>query len=278
MPELPEVETIRRQLEREIVGKKIKTVEVKDADVLKRNKSKKAFVSTLEGAKLKNLQRVGTYLQFTLDTGDFFYIDLGTQGRLLKASAKDEMDEGTAIVIVPTTGGHLRYIDPKATGELFVTTADERDEVFPERGELGIDVVDTPVSWTAFAKLVLQREMKLKTLLTDQHVLAGLGPLYSDEILWDAGLRYDRMSNELSIQEVRRLYRALVEKLHDAVKHGGSTLADGVFLDLHGEAGGFREYHEVYQRDGEACRRCRAVVGKAKFSGRNVYFCEQCQV
>ncbi|HEU5085560.1 MAG TPA: DNA-formamidopyrimidine glycosylase [Acidimicrobiales bacterium] len=277
MAELPEVETLRRQLERDVVGRKVKTVEVNDTKVIPRHSTKKQFASMLEGTKLKSLIRRGTFLIFTLDTGDRFIIRPGAKGQLRKAGAKDDLEAGTGVVITFTQGGQLRYVDPKRTGELWILTPEQVAEGVDEIELLGYDVVDQPVPWADFAKLVLSRSVKLKTLLNDEDLLAGIGDVYSDEILYDAGLRYDRLSDSLSVQEVRRLYRSVVEILHDAIKHGGTTLPDDGWRDLHGDAGGYNEYHQVYGRDGEPCRRCRDVVAKAKFGGKNTYFCEQCQ-
>ena len=277
MAELPEVETLRRQLEREVVGKKVKTAEVDDEAVVDRNASEKDFVSRLEGAKLKSLKRRGPYLVFTLDTGELYLVSLGPTGTIHKHATRDAKADATLVTLTFTQGGQLRLVDPKANAKMAVVGADDLGEVFPEIADMGTDVVDKPVSWTEFARLVLARSVKLKTLLTDPTLLAGIGPLYADEILFDAGLRFDRASDTLSIQEVRRLYRSVVEILHDGVKHGGTTLDDG-FTDLHGDAGGYTEYLQAYGRDGDACRRCRGVISKAKFAGRNTYFCEGCQV
>ncbi len=277
MAELPEVETIRRQLEREVVGRKIKSVDVHDTKLIKRHANKKQFADMLEGFKLKSLIRRGTFLIFTLDSGDRFIIQPGGEGELRKTPAKDELAAGTAVVLTFTQGGQLRYIDAKRTGELWILTPEEVAEGVDEIELLGFDVVDTPVPWADFAKLVLGRSMKLKSFLNDEDLLAGIGPVYSDEILYDSGLRYDRITDTLSVQEVRRLYRSVIEILHDAIKHTGTTLDEKGWHDLHGADGGYLEYHQVFGRDGEACRRCRDVISKAKFGGKPTYFCEQCQ-
>jgi formamidopyrimidine-DNA glycosylase len=277
MAELPEVETIRRQLERDIVGRKVKSIDVPDTKAIGRHKSKKALTDLLDDAKLKSLVRRGTFLIFTTDEGNRFIIRPGLAGQLRKAPAKDDLEPGTAVVITFTQGGQLRFIDPTHSGEMWVLTPEEVAEGVDEIELLGYDVVDQPLPWADFAKLVLSRSMKLKSFLTDDDLLAGIGAVYSDEILYDAGLRYDRLTDSLTIQEVRRLYRSVVEILHDAIKHGGSTLADKGWHDLHGGSGGYNEYHQVYNRDGEPCQRCRDTISKAKFGGRNVYFCAQCQ-
>jgi formamidopyrimidine-DNA glycosylase len=278
MPELPEVETIRRQLDREVVGKRIKAVDVTGARSIRRHTNKKEFVTRLEGTKLSGVQRRGKYLVLDLDSGDLLVVHLGMSGQLLRAAAKDALAKHTHVVLTFTQGGQLRFVDPRTFGELFVTTPEELTNEIPELAHLGIDPVDEQMSWQAFGQLLMQHPMKLKAFLMDQSIIAGIGNIYADEILWQAGLRYDRMSTSLSTQEMRRLSRSLVETLHEAIKYGGSTLSDNQYVDLAGKPGEFQEHHEVYDREKQACRRCRALITKAKFQTRTTYFCPQCQV
>ena len=278
MPELPEVETIRREMEREVVGKRIKTVQATGTRSIRRHSSKKQFISKLEGTKLTGVERRGKYLLVKLDSGDLLVIHLGMSGQLRRTQNKDEVAKHTHVTITFTQHGQLRYIDPRTFGELFVTTPDELTSEVPELGDLGIDPVESPISWTVFGELLLARKTKLKALLMDQKIIAGLGNIYSDEILFAAGLRYDRPSNTLSTQEIRRLYRSVVETLHDAIKYRGSTLSDQQYVDLNGKPGEYQEQHKVYDREGEACRRCRTPIVKAKFTNRSTFYCPQCQV
>src|SRR5204863_2886758 len=122
------------------------------------------------------------------------------------------------------------------------------------------------------------RKMKLKALLMDQKFVAGIGNIYSDEILFAAGLAHDRSSDSLSSQEVRRLYRAMVETLQDAIKHRGSTLGDEQYRDLFGELGEYQSQHNVYDREGKPCPRCRTPIVRVKWQGRSTFLCERCQV
>lgn len=278
MPELPEVETIRRELDREVVGKRIKAVSATGERSIRRHKNAKEFETKLEGAKISGVERRGKYLLFKLDTGDLLVTHLGMSGQLRRAQAREPLAEHTHVVITFTQAGQLRFLDPRTFGEMFVTTPDELTEVVPELAELGFDPVETPISWTVFGEMLIKRHTKLKALLIDQKFMAGLGNIYSDEILFQAGLRYDRPADSLSTQEIRRLYRAVVETLHDAVKYRGSTLADQGYVDLHGKTGDYQNHHKVYARDGLACRRCRTPITKARFANRSTYYCPQCQV
>jgi formamidopyrimidine-DNA glycosylase len=279
MPELPEVETIRRDLEKEAVGKRIKTVEVTGMRSIRRHTNKKHFISRLEGRKITGIDRKGKYLLVKLEGTDYLVIHLGMSGQLLwSKNGKDEKAKHTHVVIGFTTAGQLRFLDPRTFGELFVTSVEDLDSAVPELAHLGFDPVEQAISWTVFGEMLHSKHRKLKDLLMDQKFLAGIGNIYSDEILWAAGLRYDRSSDDLTSQEIRRLYRAMSETLHDAIKHRGSSLADEQYRDLFGKVGGYSEEHKVYDREGQPCRRCRSPIARIKLGGRSHFLCEQCQV
>jgi formamidopyrimidine-DNA glycosylase len=279
VPELPEVETIRRDLEKEILGKRIKTVEVGGLRSVRRHRTKKDFIGRLEGRKVEGITRKGKYLLLRLDGGNILVVHLGMSGQLLRVkSPKEPLDKHTHVVITFTQGGQLRFVDPRTFGELFVTTPDALEEEVPELAHLGFDPLEGVMSWTTFGERLYARKTKLKTLLMDQRFLAGIGNIYSDEILFAAGLRHDRSSETLTSQEVRRLYRAMVETLQDAIKHRGSSLADEQYRDLFGEVGDYQSQHQVYDREGQACRRCRSPIVRERVGGRSTFYCRQCQV
>jgi formamidopyrimidine-DNA glycosylase len=278
MPELPEVETIRRELEREVVGRKIKTVETVGKRSIRRQ-TPAQFKAGLEGAKITGTQRKGKYLLLALDTGSVLVIHLRMSGQLLRAAVKDPVAKHTHITITFTQGGQLRFVDPRTFGEMFLATPDEITSEIEELSTLGVDPVETPMSWVDFGHLMRSKNTTLKAFLTDQSMIAGIGNIYADEILFDAGLRYDRITGSLTTQEIRRLYRSLVEILHEAIKYGGSTLADGQYVDLFGKPGDFQSHHQVYNRDRQPCRRCRRNdIVKVKVSSRSTFYCEVCQV
>jgi formamidopyrimidine-DNA glycosylase len=278
MAELPELETLRRELEKESVGKRFKSPEVVGAKVTKRNGNKKVFQGRLEGAKVKSVDRRGSYLSANLDSGDLLLIDLGDKGYLQKVAPRSTAPKGTLVTLAFTQGGQIRLVDTSGTAQAFLAAADNLGEEAPELGGIGLDPVADPVSWTSFARVILAKSVKLKSLLMDGSIVAGIGPIYSDEILWEAGLRHDRMSNELSSQEIRRLFRALVETLHEAVKHRGSSVDDHPFVDLYGKPGDHQDELRVHGREGEPCRRCRAPIAKIRYGNKPLFYCEACQV
>ncbi|MFN8018840.1 MAG: DNA-formamidopyrimidine glycosylase family protein [Acidimicrobiales bacterium] len=279
MAEQPEVETVRRDLDRDIGGKRIKTVEVPGSGVIPRHTNKKQFIGLLEGAKVSSVVRRDLLIVAKLDTGDALVVDMQNGGGLRRSAAKDAVDKKVKVIITFTQGGQLRAVDDSGSLELFVVPFDGLTEAVPALGELGFDILDEPVSWTAFGERMLRhRDVKLRNLLLDRTVIAGIGPVYADEILHASGLRPEREVSSLSTQEIRRFYRAVVETLHEAAKHRGVTTNDGQYADLAGKPGGWTDELQVFERDGKACRRCRGVVSKVRLSGKPVYLCEACQV
>ncbi|MDP9298495.1 MAG: bifunctional DNA-formamidopyrimidine glycosylase/DNA-(apurinic or apyrimidinic site) lyase [Actinomycetota bacterium] len=278
--ELPEVEVMRRDLERDVVGRRIKATEVKGTKnamrVIRRHAKRKDFTSRLDGRKIAKIERRGKYLLLHLDSGDVLVVHFGMSGQLQRGTGRVPLAPHTHVVLTFQQGGDLRFIDPRTFGELFMATADEVGKV-KELQHIAIDPLDQVFTWPTFQYLLAQRGAKMKQLLMDQKFISGLGNIYSDEVLFHAGIRYDRLSDTLSSQEVRRLYRAIQEILQDAIKARGTTLDDEAYVDLFGKPGEYQHELKVYGRQGIACRRCRTPIQVVKISQRNCYFCPQCQ-
>ena len=277
MPELPEVEVVRKDLERDVLGKKIKDADVRLPRIIRRHKQKKEFTSRLAGRKITKVDRRGKYILLSLDSGDVLVMHLGMSGRVERATGRKALEKHTHAVIKFQVGGELRFVDMRQFGELFVTAGDQIAGV-KELQHIAIDPLEDSFTWQHFSEILASRRMKLKALLMDQKFISGLGNIYSDEILWASGLRYDRSSDSLSAQEVRRLYRAMQEILQEAVRHRGVTLDDETYKDLYGKTGEMQDHLKVYGREGEPCRRCRTPIVRARWSNRSTYFCPQCQV
>jgi len=278
MPELPEVETIRRDIDKEFVNKRIRKVEVSGIRSVRRHETAKEFVAKVEGRKVVGTRRRGKYLLLKLDSGNVLVAHLGMSGQLLRANPKEPVSKHTHVVLSFTGAPQLRFVDPRTFGEVFVTAPERLEEEVPELAHLGFDPLDDQMAWTRFGEMLVSRHTKLKPLLMDQRFVAGIGNMYADEILFAAGLRHDRSSDNLTPQEIRRLYRAMVETLQEAIKHRGSSLADEQYRDLFGEIGEFQHLHNVYDRAGEACPRCRSVIVRVKANGRSSFFCPHCQI
>lgn len=278
--ELPEVEVVRRDLEKEVVGRRVRSVDVRPhrnaMRVIRRHARRKEFADRLAGKKMTKVDRKGKYVLIYLDDGDVLVVHFGMSGQFLRGTKRQSLPTHTHVVIEFQQGGDLRFIDPRTFGEMFVASADELGKV-KELDHIAIDPLEDTFTWQEFSGELARRASKLKTLLMDQKFVSGLGNIYSDEVLFAAGLRHDRMSDSLSSQEVRRLYRAIREVVQDAIRYRGTTLADEAYVDLFGKAGEFQTELKVYGRKGLACRRCRTPIDVVKISGRNSYFCPQCQ-
>jgi formamidopyrimidine-DNA glycosylase len=278
--ELPEVEVMRRDLEKEVVGKRIKEAEVRPQRnamrVIRRHARRKEFTDRLEGKKITKIDRRGKYVLLHLDDGDVLVVHFGMSGQFLRGNKRQGLPAHTHVLIEFAQGGDLRFIDPRTFGEMFVAAADQLGKV-KELDHIAIDPLEDTFTWQEFSGELARRATKLKPLLMDQKFVSGLGNIYADEVLFAAGLRYDRESDTLSSQEVRRLYRAMREVVQDAIRGRGTTLDDEAYVDLFGKPGEFQTDLKVYGRRGQPCRRCRTPIEAVKIGGRNSYYCPQCQ-
>lgn len=264
--QLPEVEVLRRDLEKEIVGKRFKEVTVKTAAIVGRHRNRPEFARALDGRKITAVSRRGIHLLIEHDDDTVLVIRVGPRATVVRRTATAEADRSTQVVATFTTGGAIHYQDPDKDGELFVATREEIQSL-PELSPSGIDPLADVFTWHALSETLRKEQRRLDQLMTDSEFVVGLGDVYTDEVLWNAGLAGSRAASSLSSQEVRRLYRAILEVLHEAVKQGSGE-----------ESGGTGPQRQVYGREGEPCPRCRQPIRKTKpDGGREAYFCPQCQ-
>lgn len=273
MANLPEIETMRRDLERETAGLTIKEVNLTG---LKRlfpaARNKKQVSDSLEGKKIQSVTRAFTLLDFHLDDDQSLIVDLGDGAYFRKARKADEPFDDQRFALTFNKRGQLRLIDPEQTSELRVIDGERFYEAYPQLETVGFDPIENPMPWDEFAKLLSSESRNLYKLLRDETFVIGLGAMYTDEILHSALLRYDRIASELKPQEVRRLHRAIVEVVYNAVKQRGSSY--GGRLDLEGNPGKFDQYLEVYDRADERSRSGRGRVQTQKIRGQVHYYCD----
>lgn len=271
---LPEVEVLRKDLEKEVVNKRIKDVTVKHAAVVARHRNRPEFVKALSGHKIESLQRRGTHLVFDLDDNAALIVRLGSQGTVTRETANEPLGKHTVVAATFTQGGAMHVVDGNRDGELWVVAADELDNL-PELAPTGIDPLTDTFTWPSFSQELRVRNAPLRTVLKDDSFIVGLGDVYADEILWAAGLSGSRLSAMLSSQEFRRLYRAVQEVLQEAVKQGGTGEPSDYDDDDEVESG---EFLKVYGRTGAACPRCRQPIqAEEQPDGTLAYFCANCQ-
>ncbi len=278
MPELPEVEVVRRGLAGRVVGRRIERVEVGRERTVRRT-SAAAVIDGLTGTTMVSAGRRGKYLVCPLDSGEAVMIHLRMSGQLVLASVGAPRPPHTHVVLSLADGGELRFVDPRTFGEVVVFDPTRAEVEVPELARLGRDPVADGLSARQLGALLAPRSRQLKALLLDQHALAGLGNIYSDEVLHAAGLRFDRVAASLTARQVGALHRALGQVLAAAIEAGGSTLADAQYVGLSGEAGRYQEQHRVYGREGAPCPRCgpRSAIVRARYAGRSTFFCPRCQ-
>jgi formamidopyrimidine-DNA glycosylase len=282
MPELPEVETVRRGLERFVVGRRVNGVEVGRERAVRRT-SRQAVIDGLTGTTITGADRHGKYLKLALDSGDEVMIHLRMSGQVLIAEAGAPRPAHTHVVMhLDPRGDHpaheLWFVDPRTFGEVVVYDPTNVAVELPELANLGVDPIAGELTLRELRRMLRSRHRLLKPLLLDQHVIAGIGNIYADEILHEARLRPDRMSDELGPAAERRLHAAIHRVLGDAIAAGGSTLGDRQYVDLYGDWGSYQEAHKVYGRTGERCVTCGVGWIRRSISAqRSTHYCPRCQ-
>jgi len=280
MPELPEVETIRRDLLRRVRGRTIAGVDFspdpRGCRLLRRYPSRASFSRRLSGRKILDLRRRGKYLLFVLDSGEFLIIHLGMSGRLLAPAAGDPAPSHLRAVLRLRGGGFLRYADPRKFGEFYLFSP-RRKETAVNPFRLGPEPLDKDFDAGRLGSALARRRAPLKAVLLDQKAVAGLGNIYTDEALFRARLHPRRPSDRVKAAEVRDLRRAIRSVLREAVRARGTTAEDGGYQDAVGRNGSFQFRLRVYQRKGEPCPRCRTPIATARIAGRTSHFCPRCQ-
>jgi formamidopyrimidine-DNA glycosylase len=278
MPELPEVETVRGDLERFVSGRRVDGVSVTGKRTIRRQ-SPGEFGDALRGRRIDAVNRRGKYLLLALDDGAVLVVHLRMSGQLLHVGAGEAVERAphTHVVLTLDDGSELRFVDPRTFGELFVTadvSADGRPTVL---AGLGVDPIVDGLDTAGLERLLAARRTSVKSLLLDQHVLAGVGNIYADEICFRAGIRPDRRTDTVTPGEAAELCAAVLGVLGEAVALRGSTLKDARYRDLSGEHGTFQERHAVYGRAGATCERCGGAVVRVRLGGRSAHFCPGCQ-
>jgi formamidopyrimidine-DNA glycosylase len=277
MPELPEVETVRRGLEAGVVGRTAVSVVATGARTVRR-----FGAADLEarptGRRFEDARRRGKYLALLLDDGAALVVHLRMSGQLLlvRDPALPKAPH-THVVIGLDDGSELRFVDPRTFGEMYVAADLGPQGLPPDLERLGVDPVADGLTPARLGKALAGRRLPVKAALMDQRLVAGVGNIYADEICFRARVRPDRRCDTLTAPAVRRLAEATVEVLEEAVAARGSTLSDARYRDLMGEAGEFQHHHAVYGRQDQPCPRCGRAVVRTRVGGRSSFYCGRCQ-
>lgn len=266
MPELPEVETIKRELEKAILGKKIAKVSILNPKVIK-EPSPARFQKILAGVKIKKILRKAKLLIIELSNGKFLAIHLKMTGQLIYPGKTSKL---ARVIFKLSNGKNLDFNDGRLFAELRLID-DWKKLKFIQ--SLGPEPFDLPLG--KFKEMLQRRKTKIKPLLLDQTFIAGIGNIYANEALFRAKIDPSRPANSLSNKEQESLFKEIKETLKEAIRHKGSSVDQ--YVQLSGENGSYAKYHKVYDREGKACLKCKTPVRRMSLGGRGTYFCPHCQ-
>ena len=272
MPELPEVETIVRSLAPAIRGRRIERAELLFEPLLRR--PAQGGLAVLAGKRVRRVRRRGKMALIECEGGTSLVFHLKMTGQLLLAAKGAEApDKHTRLVVKFRDGGpELRFRDIRKFGFLLCLSG-EPEGACPEISGLGPEPLD--IALTHFRRILNKRKGRIKSLLLNQTIIAGIGNIYADEILFDAGIHPETPATALSAKDLGRLWGSMRKILARAIEAKGSSLRD--YVDADGRSGGFQFFHRVYDREGEPCAACGRPVERIVVGGRGTYFCPSCQ-
>ena len=277
MPELPEVETVRRGLQQHFVGRRITKVEVGRERSVRRT-SREEVIARLTNVHVLEAQRRGKYLLCPVSSGDTVMIHLRMSGQVLIDAVGSERPPHSHVVMTLDDGNELRFVDPRTFGEVVVFDPADSAQIVPELAALGRDPIVDGLSLGELRKILRSTARAVKATLLDQHLIAGIGNIYGDEILHRTKVHPRRPARDVGLVQSARVHEALHEILRTAIDHGGSTLGDAQYVDLEGDSGSFQDEHRVYARAGLLCLTCgKGKITSATIGGRTTSWCKVCQ-
>ena len=265
MPELPEVETIKSDLQKIIPGKRIAGIKIYNAKVI-REPAEAAFKKSLEGQAIKDILRRAKLLIFELSNGKFLTIHLKMSGQLVYPGGSKK----SRVAIHFTDGSILDFNDQRLFGELRIISDWKKLKFVRSLGPEPFDL-----ALADFKEMLSKRKTEIKPLLMDQSFISGIGNLYAAEILFRAKIDPERPAQNLAENEKEALYKGIKNVLNSAIKHGGSSVVD--YVRVSGKPGDYARFHQVYGREGKPCFVCKSPVKRIAQGGRGTYFCPKCQ-
>ena len=276
MPELPEVEVVRRGLERWVTGRTIESVEVRHPRAVRRHVGGGAdLAGRLHGVTITAARRRGKFLWLPLDSGEALQAHLGMSGQML-IEPEDATDEKHLHVRMRFTDGglELRFVDQRTFGGLAVI--EDGDPVPPAIAHVAPDPLEPVFDDEGFVTALRKRRTGIKRALLDQSLISGVGNIYADEALWRSKLHWAHPTEELSRPRVRELLGHVRDVFREALDQGGTSF-DSLYVNVNGESGYFDSSLDAYGREGQPCHRCGALIKREPFMGRSSYRCPRCQ-
>ena len=273
MPELPEVETVRKGLEHLVKGKEIKEVQVFWGKIIE-SPEVEEFKINLIGESIKDVERRGKYLIFKLSSFDMIS-HLRMEGKFEYHKSSDAIIKHTHVIFKFTDETELRYLDVRKFGR-FVLLPKNTSNEYKGLKKLGPEPTKEDFKLEVFEKELKRRKKAIKPLLLDQILVTGLGNIYVDEALFRSEIHPEQGANTLTKAEVKRLHQEIIDVLGEAVEAGGTTIR--TYQNALGDAGTFQVSLMVYGQTGESCPRCGAEILKKKVAQRGTHYCPHCQI
>ena len=273
MPELPEVETIRRGLAELITGRRIEAVDIHLPRMVKLS-SPADFIAMITGRTIRSVDRRGKYLLIWLDSDMVLVVHLRMTGRLYYMSSSEPAGDYARIVFYLNHGDQLVFSDTRTLGTIDIMHANELNQIHG-LATMGPEPLSPEFTTDYLAKALIRSSAKVKSLLLNQQIIGGLGNIYVDESLALAGIHPERTGKSLSENEINRLFMAINLVITDALSHQGTTFRD--YRDGYGKEGGHQNYLRVYGRKGEICQTCGQNIIRIEVGGRGTHFCPGCQ-
>jgi len=269
MPELPEVETVARGLAKRVTGDVIESIWLGSKKEPLKSPAK-LIARTLEKAQIATVRRVGKQIVFDLlspeGTPRQWIVHLGMTGQMLVCPPDADIKKHTHAIAKLASGREIRFVDPRRFGRLSVAS----------NGDFaGTGLEPLEINEDSFIKLFRGRKTPIKSALLNQKLLGGVGNIYADETLFRAGIRPRRRARSLTREQLRILRASLKQVLKEAIRLGGSSIAD--YVDADGEEGFFQLRHRVYGREGKLCYVCKSPIKRVVIAGRSSHYCPTCQ-
>ncbi len=273
VPEMPEVETVRRGLLTQVKNKRIENVEIRYQNLITGDVSE--FVETVTGAKITDIGRRAKFLLIHLDNGYTIISHLRMEGKYRVSADKTAIDKHSHAIFTLDDGEMLIYNDVRKFGRMQLwptATLDENKSL----KKLGPEPLSSRFTFENIKPRIIKHRKDIKTVLLDQSVMSGLGNIYVDEVLWQSKIHPETPANHLTDDDIKKVIDCSNDEIKLAIESGGSTVRS--YLDANGHKGNMQDRLKVYGKEGTPCPRCGTEIKKIKVGGRGTHFCPTCQV
>ncbi|CAJ2232298.1 DNA-formamidopyrimidine glycosylase [Companilactobacillus paralimentarius] len=273
MPEMPEVETVRRSLISQVKGRKITHVEIRYPDLITGDVDQ--FVEFVTGATISDVGRRAKFLLIHLDNGYTIISHLRMEGKYRISADPSAIDKHSHAIFTLDNGQKMIYNDVRKFGRMQLWNTDELSENKSLK-KLGPEPLSTEFTFQNLKPRIMRHHKDIKTVLLDQSVMSGLGNIYVDEVLWQVKLHPETPANHLSDEDIQKIIEASNQEMDKGIAAGGSSIR--TYVDATGHKGNMQNNLKVYGKEGTPCPRCGTEIVKIKVGGRGTHFCPKCQV